>query len=280
MKGTRRVGFTLIELLVVIAIIAILAAILFPVFAQAREKARQAACLSNIKQFSLALAMYTQDYDEVVPALFYGPTARTAYIPGLPPRVFYTWTEFLQPYMKSQQVLRCPSATMDAFEVNSLPAGSIFITDYAYLGASFFGGKGTQACPYIQFPGSFYRRNGTGYDFTLARAARPAEAMTFVDGFVGYTSNGNTILERFFYGRHMVSDEKPPFPAPGVRVAFDANSCPVYTAKPPDARLYPGSGMNVGFLDGHAKFMRRAAHQEMIQQPDGTWIWRYMTADR
>src|SRR5438105_1513752 len=67
MKSRRRAAFTLIELLVVIAIIAILAAILFPVFAQARENARQTACLSNAKQLGLALQMYTQDYDEVVP---------------------------------------------------------------------------------------------------------------------------------------------------------------------------------------------------------------------
>src|SRR5581483_3252291 len=63
-------GFTLIELLVVIAIIAILAAILFPVFAQAREKARAVSCLSNIKQFDLAVQMYIQDYDETLPGLF------------------------------------------------------------------------------------------------------------------------------------------------------------------------------------------------------------------
>src|SRR5438105_13500688 len=63
----RRVAFTLIELLVVIAIIAILAAILFPVFAQARDKARQAACLSNLKQVGSGLAMYVQDYDERLP---------------------------------------------------------------------------------------------------------------------------------------------------------------------------------------------------------------------
>src|ERR1043165_533038 len=64
---THRRGFTLIELLVVIAIIAILAAILFPVFAQAREKARQAACMSNLRQIGLAFAQYVQDYDELLP---------------------------------------------------------------------------------------------------------------------------------------------------------------------------------------------------------------------
>ena len=66
-NNSRTQGFTLIELLVVIAIIAILAAILFPVFAQAREKARQTACLSNMKQIGTAIYMYTQDYDETYP---------------------------------------------------------------------------------------------------------------------------------------------------------------------------------------------------------------------
>ncbi len=73
----RRKGFTLIELLVVIAIIAILAAILFPVFARAREKARQTSCLSNLKQLSLGVLMYAQDYDERLPMLYFntgGPT--------------------------------------------------------------------------------------------------------------------------------------------------------------------------------------------------------------
>src|ERR671916_3232132 len=76
---TKRNGFTLIELLVVIAIIAILAAILFPVFAQAREKARQASCLSNVKQIGLAAMMYVQDYDETYPG---GPGVASLYYPG------------------------------------------------------------------------------------------------------------------------------------------------------------------------------------------------------
>src|SRR5688572_32454704 len=73
----RRAGFTLIELLVVIAIIAILAAILFPVFAQAREKARQAGCLSNLKQIGNALTMYIRDFDENLPVQPVGSPGRT-----------------------------------------------------------------------------------------------------------------------------------------------------------------------------------------------------------
>ena len=91
----QRKGFTLIELLVVIAIIAILAAILFPVFARAREKARQTSCLSNVKQLVLGAQMYSQDYDEeVMPCYVVG----TGY-----------WNNLIEPYVKNTQIFRCPS---------------------------------------------------------------------------------------------------------------------------------------------------------------------------
>ena len=97
---TRR-GFTLIELLVVIAIIAILAAILFPVFARAREKARQASCQANVKEIVLAELMYSQDYDET---LSFGYSDMTA---ALGQR--YEWVDLLQPYIKNTQIFKCPS---------------------------------------------------------------------------------------------------------------------------------------------------------------------------
>lgn len=100
-REPRRSGFTLIELLVVIAIIAILAAILFPVFAKAREKARQTSCLSNAKQIGLAFMQYAADYDSIFPAMFWS-NGRWE------PDGIY-WVGQLMPYSKNQQVYICPS---------------------------------------------------------------------------------------------------------------------------------------------------------------------------
>ena len=95
----RRTGFTLIELLVVIAIIAIMAAILFPVFAQARDKARAAACLSNLRQLGLAQSMYAQDYDETLPKGYH----------RLPDGSDYPWYLAVAPYTRNVSIFRCPS---------------------------------------------------------------------------------------------------------------------------------------------------------------------------
>ena len=97
---TKVSAFTLIELLVVIAIIAILAAILFPVFATAREKARQTQCASNMKQLTLAMIQYAQDYDEVYPSGSYVVSNTIG------------WTAQVYPYVKSYEVYKCPDETV------------------------------------------------------------------------------------------------------------------------------------------------------------------------
>ena len=102
-------GFTLIELLVVIAIIAILAAILFPVFAKAREKARQSTCLSNVKQISLAFLSYISDYDKRTPHGYWLPTGGPN-VAGWSTRYHCAMT-CTQPYIKNTQIYQCPSAT-------------------------------------------------------------------------------------------------------------------------------------------------------------------------
>ena len=112
----NRRGFTLIELLVVIAIIAILAAILFPVFAKAREKARQSSCSSNLKQLGLAFISYASDYDQMYPP-------RDA---GVAPLRF-GWTDMLAPYIKNTQLYTCPSSKLASTCFNTtIP------TSYAY----------------------------------------------------------------------------------------------------------------------------------------------------
>jgi len=105
-KERKNAGFTLIELLVVIAIIAILAAILFPAFARARENARRASCQSNLKQIGLGLLQYAQDYDETLaPPGNDWSYASGQYCEGI------SWATLVQPYVKSTQIFKCPSGT-------------------------------------------------------------------------------------------------------------------------------------------------------------------------
>jgi prepilin-type N-terminal cleavage/methylation domain-containing protein/prepilin-type processing-associated H-X9-DG protein len=123
----RRSGFTLIELLVVIAIIAILASILFPVFGRARENARRSSCQSNLKQIGLGLMQYTQDYDEAMPIIWNGEGQ---------------WMDFVQPYIKSYQLFRCPS---DSRSIT--PAQPNKDSSYGANMAGWGEGSGTQKGP-------------------------------------------------------------------------------------------------------------------------------------
>ena len=129
-------GFTLIELLVVIAIIAILAAILFPVFARARENARRSSCASNLKQLGLGIIQYRQDYDERF------PSAMTLNVTGS-----LGWANSIQPYMKSTQILQCPSESNGPSAVNQPLVTSVGegFTDY-YMN-SMLSFSGTTAAP-------------------------------------------------------------------------------------------------------------------------------------
>jgi prepilin-type N-terminal cleavage/methylation domain-containing protein/prepilin-type processing-associated H-X9-DG protein len=116
-------AFTLIELLVVIAIIAILAAILFPVFARARENARRASCMSNLKQMGIGMMMYVQDYDETFPSRYSVNNGVTEY-----------WWMLLQPYTKSKQLFRCPSTPIQFKDTNAGTANGSYGGNFQVMG--------------------------------------------------------------------------------------------------------------------------------------------------
>jgi prepilin-type N-terminal cleavage/methylation domain-containing protein/prepilin-type processing-associated H-X9-DG protein len=170
-------GFTLIELLVVIAIIAILAAILFPVFAKAREKARQSSCLSNNKQIGLAVMQYAQDYDEHLPRTYYSPPAGNQH-----------WAMVVLPYIRNNQVFDCPSYS---FRWNGLWSEQM---SYGYN--VFFEGNGaalgdvrTPAETVLIGDGVNFRIKPQGHSFESGAATRLVEPrhndmanITFCDG--------------------------------------------------------------------------------------------------
>ena len=118
-RSSARHAFTLVELLVVIAIIAILAAILFPVFARARENARRTSCLSNLRQIGLGFLQYAGDYDDAYP--------RSSY-----PTTGVSWTVSAQPYLKSIQLFRCPSDSAARWDAPAAPpTNNYYTTSYA-----------------------------------------------------------------------------------------------------------------------------------------------------
>jgi prepilin-type N-terminal cleavage/methylation domain-containing protein/prepilin-type processing-associated H-X9-DG protein len=203
----ERTGFTLIELLVVIAIIAILAAILFPVFARAREKARQSSCLSNVKQIALGTMMYAQDYDEMLPQTRYKHP---------PNETVKHWYVALEPYLKNEQILICPSSGVNRPDRHN----------YAFV-ANLTGNCG--GCPGFDLP------DGTHVDsrdapVPLARVKKPAERVFVADGFWYVT------YIHFWYRTDSPYDEKG-----GAYHWVESRH---------------NEGANCGFLDGHAKWLK------------------------
>ncbi len=170
-----RRGFTLIELLVVIAIIAILAAILFPVFARAREKARQSSCLNNVKQVTLGLIQYTQDYDEKFPrgdSVAWGDGA-------WPNHPYGGYVDAIYPYVKNNQVFICPS---DGIR-NCISHAN---TESHTYGSAFL--PGTYPNQTLSYVYNYYFNSS---NWSLARVEFPAETIILGEGiqrpYVYYT---------------------------------------------------------------------------------------------
>jgi prepilin-type N-terminal cleavage/methylation domain-containing protein/prepilin-type processing-associated H-X9-DG protein len=231
-----RKAFTLIELLVVIAIIAILAAILFPVFAQAREKARQTSCLSNMKQLATAIQMYTQDYDEVLPY-------------ACPDHWWGTiWGVNLQPYIKNEQILRCPSDPGDRDSAEDWAGPRI---SYAANGLIKWVNGANRMIGAMGMTQSWIADNTA----SLARVGRPADSILLAEKH--HRDNRLWFGPRSMYYSDSVWNAD-----------WGCGSIPVGTRNA--AAAFPNgpngcvpdkhSGMaNFAFVDGHAKAYRPAA---------------------
>lgn len=165
-----RRGFTLIELLVVIAIIALLAAILFPVFARARENARKSSCLNNLKQLSLGIAQYIQDYDENYPVSSQSCKGGAG---GAPFTDGYEWPFRIQPYVKTKQIFICPSGTASP----SSPPTATNAISYWGAGYIFSVSYCGQATPPPPTP------------LAMADLSKPAETVVLYDGLDSYVES-------------------------------------------------------------------------------------------
>jgi prepilin-type N-terminal cleavage/methylation domain-containing protein/prepilin-type processing-associated H-X9-DG protein len=175
----HRRGFTLIELLVVIAIIAILAAILFPVFARAREKARQTSCLNNVKQIGLAVLQYIQDYDEAYPPYHLGAISDEQSLDT-------SWVRLIFPYVKNKQVYNCPSDNRVSWEWGTL--ASVYLVSYGWNYA------------WISYPAAHL--NG-GAPTLAAEFNYPSETVLIADGDCHYIRGPGTSPSHYWpVGRH------------------------------------------------------------------------------
>jgi prepilin-type N-terminal cleavage/methylation domain-containing protein/prepilin-type processing-associated H-X9-DG protein len=221
-------AFTLIELLVVIAIIAILAAMLFPVFAQAREKARQASCLSNTKQMSLGIMMYAQDYDEILPVQ--GDIAQRR----------GRWYFQIYPYVKNPDVFTCPNFPQGKLDVNALAVGSgNAVSGYGWNTA--LGNPGTAVGGVIQS------------SYSLAAIAKPAETIAVGDS--GAPGTGASTI----FGGYTIAPRNPakagsnPPSASLVQFRHNTTLSAPATAGGVTCNLPRDGRANFSFLDGHSK---------------------------
>ena len=239
MRRSHRSGFTLIELLVVIAIIAILAAILFPVFAQAREAARKTTCQSNLKQFMNGILMYTQDYDECMPLSVSGKAQIGPKIAQLNNVSQFGVHWQIMSYVKSQEVFRCPN---DNGYVGTPPtAGGLTIP----AGMKVWEAWGTS----YKFTKDNFSIFPVGTSFPANMSYTVAKSP---DNLLGPPGGPFTV--------------QPPMPMslaymgrPSEQRVMRCYVAPWETVKSGDPNYFHPNGDIVGFMDGHVKNVTSAA---------------------
>ena len=240
-------GFTLIELLVVIAIIAILAAILFPVFARARENARRSSCMSNLKQIGLGLIQYSQDYDETLVRTNYGSSD------GASNATDWKWMDSIYPYVKSTQVFSCPS---DSSRTNS--ATYVYNQPGVGGGGNNFGSYGLNR--YDHTVSSVVYAQGPGRTTGVSLAAVSDAAGTLWSADSHDFSSGNNFDYRFSFN----AANPPTLANPGsFRVLRRADT---FGGDVGERHL---ETTNVLFVDGHVKALKlNALLQTAPSAPD------------
>jgi len=246
-RTSQKSGFTLIELLVVIAIIAILAAILFPVFAQAREKARTASCLSNVKQIGLAVLMYKQDYDEKYPFGGWRPGTGIG---------TWDWQNSTPTYIKNKAIFRCPSSLDDDEQ------------------------QDPTAWSWNRNPVSYLYNNQLGRNRTpLSDAAvnEPATCWMLMDGHSDWGCPNNACVGVDWLGRPNTIwlYEDTTF---GDRASLVSGwlSWQGFTWGLPRHN----GGSNVCFTDGHAKYIKTNPSVGNLSVADGNALYQPSTSDR
>ncbi|WP_227624963.1 prepilin-type N-terminal cleavage/methylation domain-containing protein [Fimbriimonas ginsengisoli] len=271
-----RRAFTLIELLVVIAIIAILAAILFPVFAQAKEAAKQTACLSNTKQLGVSQLLYSNDADDtVIPSNTARDQDGDPQLAPLADQIAGSWTNSIQPYIKNSQILFCPSFSegnlkkaMDDAACDGdgssgsgwggtlPPQGGKYLSNYGIAKHSIYWscdpGVNSESQPYANYPGSgwTYNYDSSNYEYkteNLSEVVETARTANIGDAFTAVNTAGTRVVEKF-----------------GCESQFRHKS----------------DGGSFTFLDGHSKYLHGNPEKFHTKDSSGCIFETYFTLDR
>ncbi len=270
--GTR-FAFTLVELLVVIAIIAILAAMVFPVFSRVREAARKTSCISNLRNLGAAAMMYTQDYDEALPAWRNCPVTPVngGDACAADGGVDSLWVNTLQPYVKSKQVFLCPSFV----EANT--ANAMDQSDCDGDGTPGSGSGG------VLPPTAYYSHYGMSYPLTINAGQCDTVGGSAYLSFVGsgWTRDGGTY---HFYTETLSTITTPSrtayindgasfaFQSPGGALVGNLFGC--------EGRFRHVGGTNLMFTDGHAKWVTDNPERHLAKDADGCFFEEYYAKDK